>query len=590
MRPINGAMKLVNTLISKGVKDIFGYPGGAILPVLDALAQKPGSIKYYLSRTEQGGGFMADGYANATGRLGVVMTTSGPGALNVVTCLQNALSDGTSILALTGQVSTAVLGTDAFQEADVIGITKPCTKWSTMIRAVTDIELGVDCAFRVAFDKRPGPVLLDLPKNIMSAEFSDSVSLHSKPMAFGSNDKQATVDCDEITKMILASEKPLILAGRGVLQAGPLAIRHLRTFSKLYNIPVTTTLMGLGAFNERSALSLKMIGMHGSYYANMATQNCDLLLNFGSRFDDRITGLVNKFAPLAKIVHVDICPENINKVIKTPYYINGSCSGILRDLVEKRIGDIDGGNASYDKMRNFAWLNVIDGWKKTQFSYPKGRNELQGREVISTLNKIMYSSNFVSNKFTIVADVGAHQMWAAQFIDYNNGHVNFLTSGGLGAMGYAVPASIGVAIGGVSDCVICICGDGGFTMSFVELLTAVENKVNVKVLVINNSYQLMVKMWQDKFYDGRQLGVKMNNPPFHDVCKAMGCETMYVNSVVGLEEKLTQFLLYKGGPIVMNVITDSSEAVLPMVSPGKALDDMIVNEVIGEKLDGDAPC
>jgi acetolactate synthase I/II/III large subunit len=348
--------------------------------------------------------------------------------------------------------------------------------------------------------------------------------------------------------------------------------------------------MGLGAFNERSTLSLKMIGMHGSYYANMATQNCDLLLNFGSRFDDRITGLVNKFAPLAKIVHVDICGENINKVIKTPYYINDSCSGILRDLVMKGVYEINGGFTAYDKMRNSAWLNLINEWKKTHFSYPKGRKELQGREVISILNKIMHSSSFVSNKFTIVADVGAHQMWAAQFIDYNNGHVNFLTSGGLGAMGYAVPASIGAAIGGTSDCVICICGDGGFTMSFVELLTAVENKINVKVLIINNSYQLMVKMWQDKFYDGRLMGVKMNNPPFHEVCRAMGCETMYVDSVDGLETKLVQFLLYKGGPIVMNVITDSSEAVLPMVSPGKALDDMIVHEVIGEKLDGDAPC
>lgn len=581
MKPINGAMKLVNTLITKGVKDIFGYPGGAILPVLDALAQKPNSIKYYLSRTEQGGGFMADGYANATGRIGVVMTTSGPGALNVITCLQNALSDGTPMLALTGQVSTAVLGTDAFQEADVIGISKPCTKWNSMVRSGADIEMSVDSALSVAFHKRPGPVLLDLPKNIMSADFSGNSVVAAKPLAFGYKDKKATVDCDKITKMILGSEKPLILAGRGVIQAGPQAIQDLRTLAKLYNIPVTTTLMGLGAFNERSDLSLKMIGMHGSYYANMATQNCDLLLNFGSRFDDRITGLVNKFAPLAKIVHVDICSENINKVIKTPYYINDSCSGILRDLVEA---------GSDSKMRNSAWLNLINKWKKTDFNYPTGRSALQGREVISILNKIMHSSSFVSNKFTIVADVGAHQMWAAQFIDYNYGHINFLTSGGLGAMGYAVPASIGAAIGNVSDSVICICGDGGFTMSFVELLTAVENKVNVKVLVINNSYQLMVKMWQDKFYDGRQMGVKMNNPPFHDVCKAMGCETMYVDSVVGLEEKLTQFLLYKGGPIVMNVITDSSEAVLPMVSPGKALDDMIVNEVVGEKLDGDAPC
>lgn len=591
VKAINGAMKLVNTLIQKGVKHIFGYPGGAILPVLDALAKKPDDIKYYLSRTEQGAGFMADGYANVTGRVGVVMTTSGPGALNTITCLQNALSDGTPLLALTGQVSTTVLGTDAFQEADVIGISKPCTKWNVMIRDSTDIQRLVHDSFYVALDKRPGPVLLDLPKNIMSADFC-GVNTEARSW-FSPVEKDSTVDCKDITEMILAAERPVILAGRGVIQAGPLAIYHLRLLAKLYNIPVTTTLMGLGAFNEKNSLSLKMLGMHGSYYANMAIQNCDLLLNFGSRFDDRITGDVKKFANKAKIVHVDIYPDNINKVIKTPYYINESCSSILKQLVEKRKREIKNIDAD---LCNLPWLKQIDVWRQTDFSYPKGRASLQGREVISVLNKLMYKDAFSEAKFTIVADVGAHQMWAAQFIDYNYGRVQFLTSGGLGTMGYAVPASIGAAIGyneGVAannNVVICICGDGGFTMSFVELLTAVENKVNLKVLVINNSYQLMVKMWQDKFYEGRLLGVKMNNPPFHDVCKSMGCETMLIDSRVGLEAKLEEFLNYSDGPIVANVITDNSEAVLPMVSPGKALDDMIVNEVVDERLTGDAPC
>jgi len=589
VKAINGAMKLVNTLIHKGVKHIFGYPGGAILPVLDALAKKPDDIKYYLSRTEQGAGFMADGYANVTGRIGVVMTTSGPGALNTITCLQNALSDGTPLLALTGQVSTAVLGTDAFQEADVIGISKPCTKWNVMITEGGDIQRLVHDAMYAALDKRHGPVLLDLPKNIMSADFC-GVNTEARSW-FSPVEKDSTVDCKDITAMILAAERPVILAGRGVFQAGPLAIFHLRMLAKLYNIPVTTTLMGLGAFNEKNNLSLKMLGMHGSYYANMAIQNCDLLLNFGSRFDDRITGDVKKFANKAKIVHVDICPDNINKVIKTPHYINESCGIILRQLVEKRTRD------GFDSGRNLPWLKQIDTWRQTDFSYPTERAMLQGREVIAVLNKLMYKDGFADTKFTIVADVGAHQMWAAQFIDYNYGRVQFLTSGGLGTMGYAVPASIGAAIGqghfddnNNKNIVICICGDGGFTMSFVELLTAVENKVNLKVLVINNSYQLMVKMWQDKFYEGRLLGVKMNNPPFHDVCKAMGCETRLIDSRLGLQDRLEEFLLYSDGPIVANVITDSSEAVLPMVSPGKALDDMIVNEVIDERLTGDAPC
>jgi acetolactate synthase-1/2/3 large subunit len=583
MPPINGAMKLVKSLITKGVKDIFGYPGGAVLPVLDALAQQ-GAIKYYLCRTEQGGGFMADGYANATDRVGVVCTTSGPGALNTVTCLQNALSDGTSIVALTGQVSTAVLGTDAFQEADVIGITKPCTKWNVMIRDSGDVERYVNDAFRISVNKRHGPVLLDLPKNIMSGDFCgvSTVATSWLPPL----EKTSTADWCSITEMILAAKQPVILAGRGVLKSGPEAVANLRLLAKHYNIPVTTTLLGLGAFCEKDDLSLKMLGMHGSYAANMSIQNCDLLLNFGSRFDDRITGKVSGFAPLAKIVHVDICGDNINKVIKTPYYINLSCSGILKELVEKCTADL---KCEY-KVNNAAWINTINSWKrKYPFIIPKGKAALQGREVIDVLNRVLYLPEFMDKRFLVVADVGAHQMWAAQFIDYDYDRVRFLTSGGLGSMGYAVPAGIGASIGVPNHIVVCICGDGGFTMSFAELLTAVENKINVKVIVINNSYQLMVKMWQDKFHEGRRIGVKMNNPPFDLVCRAMGCETLRIDSADGIEDKLRGFLLYTGGPIVANVITDSDETVLPMVSPGKALDDMIVNDE-GGQLTGEAPC
>jgi acetolactate synthase-1/2/3 large subunit len=584
---MRGANRLVQNLINKGVNTIFGYPGGAILPVLDALSVS-GKIKYILSRTEQGGGFMADGYANATGKLGVVMTTSGPGALNAVTCLQNALSDGTPLLALTGQVATTVLGTDAFQEADVVNITKPCTKMSAMIKSIDNIDDLMDDAVSACFSGRHGPVLLDLPKNIMSAPAaSDFATIKEKPVA--SFYIENTVTIEDITKMILASKKPVILAGNGVIKAGPEAVHHLRMLASIYKIPVTTTLMGLGIYDEKQSLSLKMLGMHGSVQANMAIQHCDLLLNFGSRFDDRITGLVTAFAPLATIVHVDICASNINKVIKTQKYINNSCAPVLRDLVELGIASIYDGRCSYDRRRFIDWHTTIKNWT-LPFSFPQGKAALQGREVINALNDIIYSDEFKGTKFRIVADVGAHQMWAAQFIDYNRGRVNFLTSGGLGTMGYAVPASIGAAIGQPDECVICICGDGGFTMSFVELLTAIENKVNVKILVINNSYQLMVKMWQEKFYEGRLLGVKMNNPPFHDVCASMGCETMLIDERTVLRSSLTKFLKYKGGPIVANVITDSSEAVLPMVSPGKALHDMIVDEVLDERLTGDAPC
>jgi acetolactate synthase-1/2/3 large subunit len=594
---ITGASKLIDALVKRGVKDIFGYPGGAVLPVLDAMASKKNGPKYYLCRTEQGGGFMADGYSNITGQLGVIMTTSGPGALNTITCLQNALSDGTPILALTGQVSTAVLGSDAFQEADVIGISAPCTKWNKMIKSTNEIESAVNHAIDTAFDNRHGPVLLDLPKNIMSNHLTDE-QLQLQPEQQQEKTTNSTVDCEKITQMILESERPVILAGKGVIQAGSEAVYYLRKLSTRYNIPVTTTLLGLGVYDEKSPLSLKMLGMHGSYYANHSIQNCDLLLNFGSRFDDRITGNVSKFAPKAKIVHVDIHKHNINKVIKTPYYINGSCLPILKELTDRSVED---------NQRTNKWLHQISIWKRIDFSYPKSTDVLQGREVIAVLNQLMYNKENINKRFTIVADVGAHQMWAAQFIDYNYDRVRFITSGGLGAMGYAVPASIGAAIGanvstetcaitGVTadapnHTIICICGDGGFTMSFTELLTAVENRINVKILVINNSYQLMVKMWQDKFYEGRHLGVKMNNPPFEKVCSMLGCESMRIDSIDTLESKLVEFLTYEGGPIVANVITNQSEDVLPMVSPGKALDDMIVFESNSKiQFEGDAPC
>jgi acetolactate synthase-1/2/3 large subunit len=534
-----------------------------------------------LSRTEAGGSFMAEGYSKITGNPSVVMVTSGPGAINVMTSLQNALSDGTPIMALTGQVSTTVIGTDAFQEADVIGISKPCTKWNHQISDGRYINSVINNGFKKMLDKRHGPVLIDLPKNIMSNSYDENLELYLED----DNDlyrKSKNIEPEEINKLINNSNRPVILAGNGIHQSD--AIYYLRRLSTFYNIPVTTTLMGLGTYNEECCNSLKMIGMHGSYYANMAIQNCDLLINFGSRFDDRIIGDPKKFAPKAKIVHIDILNKNINKVIKAHHFINDDCKNVLHDMVEFTTL-----NDKFDPYKFRSWHNEIAQWKKIRFSYPFKSNVLQGRQVISTLNKII-NKNKIMNSYTIVADVGAHQMWAAQFIDYDFPKVKFLTSGGLGTMGYAVPASIGVKIGNDKDVVICICGDGGFTMSMTEILTAVEYKVNVKVLIINNSYQLMVKMWQEKFYNNRLIGVKMNNPPFEKVCDAMGCHSIRIDVNDNLEEKLNYVLNYNDGPIVVNIITDENETVLPMVSPGMALDNMIIDEENKEEFKGDAPC
>ena len=575
-----GARRLFNKLLDNNVKYVFGYPGGAILPVLNEFYNQK-KIKYVLSRTELGGSFMAEGYAKITKTPGVVMVTSGPGAINITTSLQNALSDGTPILGLTGQVSTTVLGTDAFQEADVISITKPCTKWNSMIKDVNDIDKTIDYAFNKMNNKRFGPVLIDLPKNVMTNQIVEN---NQTSLINEKNTECINEDNIDVIKQLLdKSERPVILAGQGVIQSD--CIKQLRLLSEIYNIPVTTTLLGLGVYNEKNILSLKMLGMHGSYYANKSIQNCDLLLNFGCRFDDRIIGDPKKFAPKAKIIHIDVMEKHINRTIKSDYHIVGDCKIIIDKLLNKLVDKENNIYDNYNPYLNYDWIKQINVWKKNNFYYPT-KKILQGREVINKLNKIISDS---SNNYTIVADVGAHQMWAAQFIDYNYPKVKFITSGGLGSMGFAVPASIGVKLGKPDDIVICICGDGGFTMSFVEILTAIENKINVKILIINNNYQLMVKMWQEKFYNNQLIGVKMNNPSFEKVCKSLGCKSIKITKKSEVEKQLKYILNYNEGPIVANIITDDSETVLPMVIPGKSLDEMIIKED-SNKLNGDAPC
>lgn len=580
---ITGSKILFNSLLSKNVKYIFGYSGGAILPVLNEFYGQD-KIKFIMSRTESGAGFMAEGYAKSKREPGIVMTTSGPGVLNTVTSMQNALSDGTPVLYLSGQVSTNVLGTNAFQEANVIDITKSCTKWNTQIKDIITFDLNINKAFEKMLDKRHGPVLLDLPKDIMSK------NIHEKLLKDGmlnyttncttnkKNMLQESFFCKpNINHLISKSKKPVILAGQGIFQTN--SVDLLRKFALHNNIPVTTTLLGLGIFDERHNLSLHMLGMHGSYYANKAIQNSDLILNFGSRFDDRITGKPDLFAKNATIVHVDIDKTNINKTIKSDYSLNEDCRTVLENTLKYK----------GSKTPDFSdWHEQIQNWKNIRFSFPIRNDILYARRVISRLNLLLHKDTI--NKYTIVADVGSHQMWTAQFIDYNFPKIKFITSGGLGSMGFALPASIGVKLGSNSEKVICICGDGGFTMSFVELLTAIDNKINIKVMIINNSKQSMVSMWQKLFYEGRYIATDMKNPPFEKVVESLGCKSLRIDIHSNLDKDLQYFLDYEDGPIVANVITYDDEPVLPMVSPGFALDNMVIDENLNHKFDGDAPC
>jgi acetolactate synthase-1/2/3 large subunit len=571
-----GSKILFNTLLQNNVKHVFGYSGGAILPILNEFYNQD-KIKFIMSRTELGGSFMAEGYSKSTNKPGVVMTTSGPGAINIMTSLQNALSDGTPIMALCGQVSSKVLGTQAFQEADIVSISKKCTKWNSQIDNGNLINTTIDFGFQKMYSKRHGPVLIDLPKNIMSESF-EYKKLNILKNVHNYDKKSSNITPEEINNLVIQSKRPIILAGNGVYQSNSFEL--IRKFSNFYKIPTTTTLLGLGTFNETDKLSLKMLGMHGSYYANKAVQESDLLINFGSRFDDRITGDPKTFAPKAKIVHIDILESNIGKVIKPHFYINDDCNKILSKLLETK------------KKREYnikEWHEVINHWKIIDFSYPKNTYFLHARHVISTLNKIIHKDN--TYNYTVIADVGAHQMWTAQFIDYNYPKIKFITSGGLGSMGFALPASIGVKIGNPKEKVICIVGDGGFTMSMVELLTAVDNNINIKVLIINNGAQQMVKMWQNMFYDSRIIGTDMNNPQFEKVAKSLGCAGIKIDNFNNLENKLSYILNYEEGPIVANIITIDDEPVLPMVSPGKALDDMIIYEdSYKQKFEGEVPC
>jgi len=495
--------------------------------------------------------------------------------------MANALGDGTRILVIPGQVATTVIGTDAFQEARVVEAAIPLTKGAVQILDGRQIKNTIENAFTLMSHQKWGPYIIDAPKDIMSQQFPqdkyNQIELnHMIP---------STITPLDIREMINNSSRPVILAGQGVIQGK--AIHQLRELAKFYNIPVTTTLMGLGVFDENSHQSLHMLGMHGSYYANMAIQNADLVLNFGSSFDDRIRGKTDEFARKAKIVHVDILPRNINKVIKTDNYINGNCFDVLTELnKEGRLRDIK-------KTYEFAeWYKQINEWKQAvPFSYPVSK-VLQGQHVLSELNKLIQSNH--KNQFTIVADVGAHQMWAAQDIDYCYPKVKFRTSGGQGQMGYALAASMGIKVALPHDVVICVVGDGGFSMTYNELITAINNKINIKVMIINNSGLRMVSMWQEKFYNNRIKGTVTKNPPFEKICRAIGCESIRINASDhlngNLTRKLKHFMEYNNGPIVMNVITDPKEDVLPMVSPGKALDDMIIHVNPNQHFEGDAPC
>ncbi|CAO3644750.1 unnamed protein product [Cunninghamella echinulata] len=572
-------------MLQHDVKHIFGYPGGAILPVFDAIYESK-YFDFILPRHEQGAGHMAEGYAKATGKPGVVLVTSGPGATNVVTAMADALADGVPLVVFTGQVPTTAIGTDAFQEADVIGISRGCTKWNVMVKNINELPRRINEAFTIATSGRPGPVLVDLPKDVTAGVLRRPIPVNAmipaRPTAIpntavGAFTEEAVYKPSAVIKraaeLINQAKRPVIYAGHGVL-GHPEGHVYLSKLAQQGNIPVTTTLCGLGAFDEEDPKSLHMLGMHGSCYANLAMQNADLIIALGARFDDRVTGNVKKFAPEAVkagkegrggILHFEIMPKNINKVIDATQAIEGD----VTENVQKLLPYIQSSERK-------EWFSTINDWKKKYPFYYEpvttDGQELKPQQFIEELNK---QTENIKDKVIITTGVGQHQMWAAQYYRWRHPRT-FVTSGGLGTMGYGLPSAIGAKVAKPDHIVIDIDGDASFSMTAMELATAAEFNIGVKVLLLNNSFQGMVKQWQDLFYSNRYSGTVMKNPDFCKLSEAMGVKAIRVTNASELPEKMKEFLEHDG-PVLMDAVCCKKEHLFPMVPAGKALDDFIIH-------------
>lgn len=569
-----GAEIFHETLAEMGVDCVFGYPGGAILPVFDAIHESE-HFDFILTRHEQGAGHMAQGYARATGKPGVVLVTSGPGATNTVTPLQDALMDGTPIVVFSGQVATQVLGSDAFQEADILGITRPCTKWNVQVRDVRDLARNIREAFHIATTGRPGPVLVDLPKDITAGLCKGPVITEPQLLGYYGEHKtegnrvNQDANLAAAIKLINKAKKPLIFAGAGAQHAS----EELRALARQANIPVTTSLQGMGAFDERDSLSLHMLGMHGSVYANKAMQEADCIITLGARFDDRVTGRVPDFAREARrasaegrggIIHFEITGKQIGKIVPADIAVVGDTKYNIQQILPK-----------IESKPRSEWHKKLQGWKaRYPFRYRPAAPgaPMKAQRVIEEL----YKQTKGRDDVLITTGVGQHQMWAAQF--YRWSHPNTcITSGGLGTMGFGLPSAIGAKVAKPDSIVVDIDGDASFSMTLAEMATAAEFNIGVKVMLLNNNFQGMVKQWQDLFYEERYSGTKMTNPDFVKFAESMNCEAFRCEKEDTLEEDVARFLAAEG-PILGEFMVEKNEHCYPMVGAGRSLDEMIIGD------------
>ena len=553
---------MMQVLKDEGVDTIFGYPGGAVLDIYDELERT--DIRHILVRHEQGAVHAADGYARASGKVGVCLVTSGPGATNTVTGIASAYMDSIPLVVLTGQVNTSLIGNDAFQEVDIVGITRPCTKHNYLVKDIKDLSRTIKEAFFLARSGRPGPVLIDLPKDQMQASIDYKPLGHIKMRSYNPTYEPNEKQLKRVIKLIQQAKRPLIFTGGGVILAG--ASKELAQFTKTIQAPVTSTLMGLGCYPASDSKWLGMIGMHGTFSANMSSAECDLMIAIGVRFDDRVTGHVGTFASKAKIIHIDIDPTSISKNVPVHTPIVGDCRITLTRL-NSLLKEED---FKAPKGSRKDWFNQLEAWKSSApMTYGQMKNKIKPQFVVEKLYEL------TRGKAIVATEVGQNQMWAAQYYHFNDPNT-FITSGGLGVMGFGLPAAIGAQVACPDKTVINIAGDGSIQMNIQEMATAVQHCLPVKIAILNNRYLGMVRQWQELFYDKCYASTNMEHAPdFVKLAEAYGAVGLRASKPEEVEAVIKKGLDTKG-PVIMEFVVEREEGVYPMVPAGASITDMLL--------------